>query len=174
MASIGKIIVRIVSAICTLSIAKGVLHWLAGKEIYPDRWVNNVIGLAEGAVTANPAGTWILLGFAGLLGLFVGPIIYDYIKGWRETVAKRFPAVITDSKTGKKRKKSEDKEISDSSGRPNVGLMISGDKTSHNIISGIEVEGTDVAIQIEKGATDNIVRDAKIKGPRTDKKDGER
>ncbi len=72
------IIVRIVTAICTLSIAKGILLWLAGKEIYPDRWINTMIGLAEGAVTANPAGTWVLLGLAGLLGLAIGPSIYNW------------------------------------------------------------------------------------------------
>lgn len=78
MSSIVRFIARIVGAMCTVSIAGGILLWLDGKGIYPDRWVNTVIGLAEETVTASPAGTWILLGLAGMLGLAIGPSIYDW------------------------------------------------------------------------------------------------
>ncbi|MCH7822548.1 MAG: hypothetical protein IIA07_11050 [Proteobacteria bacterium] len=73
-----KLITAIISAICTLFIAKGILLWLAGKEIYPDQWINSMIGLAEVAVAANPAGTWVLLGLAGLVGLAIGPGIHEW------------------------------------------------------------------------------------------------
>lgn len=76
----GAFAKSVCSAVCTISIAHGVLLWLGSKGIHPDQWVNKMIGVAEGAVIANPAGTWILLGLAGLLGLAFGPRIYDWGK----------------------------------------------------------------------------------------------
>ena len=68
----------VVSSICSISIAKGLLIWLETKGIHLDKWIADMIGVAESGVTSYPAITYMLLGISGLIGLAIGPSIY----GW--------------------------------------------------------------------------------------------
>ena len=69
---------RIVASICSVSIAGGFLLWLDSKDIHPEQWVAKMIGVAENGVTEYLWILLLLLGFAGLIGLFIGPLIWNY------------------------------------------------------------------------------------------------
>ena len=58
-------------------------------------------------------------------------------------------------------------------GRPNIGIRVTGNKTSDTYIESAEVESCEVGVQVDGGAKRTHIRDPKVKGPRTDKKDGD-
>jgi len=59
-----------------MSIAKGILLWLARKNTYPEQWVASMIGVAEEGLRNYPGITYIIIGLAGLFGLFIWPLLY--------------------------------------------------------------------------------------------------
>lgn len=65
---------RLASAIFCIILARGILLWLAAKQVHPEEWMAAMIGHAESAL-AQEAIQWIFLGIAGLLGLAFGPSI---------------------------------------------------------------------------------------------------
>jgi len=107
---------RILSAAFTIAIAKGVLLWLAKKQIYPDQWIASMIGSAENAVQVNQAVTWVLFGGLGFIGLLIGPSLY----GWGIRV---FGATQEHSSVPKD-KQSEELEIIEDTVEPSLLISL--------------------------------------------------
>ena len=59
------------------------------KKIYPEKLVAKMIGQAESAL-AQEAIWWVLMGIAGLLGLFLGPFLWSRYESWKNKEYKGF------------------------------------------------------------------------------------
>ena len=65
----AKYVVGILVYVSTVAVGQGVLLWLKSKGIYPEKWVQAMIGQAESAVLSESSVRWILAGLIGLVGL---------------------------------------------------------------------------------------------------------
>lgn len=56
---------RIVSGVCFLAIARGILLWLEGLGVHTDQWVASMLNWVSGP-EALAAITWTIAGIGGL------------------------------------------------------------------------------------------------------------
>lgn len=69
----GNYAIRLVGYLSVSVLGKGILLYLASKDVYPERWVFRMLGLADSAWTLGGAASWILAGTFGLIGLAFAP-----------------------------------------------------------------------------------------------------
>lgn len=67
---------RLIGAMATISLARGLLLWLDSYGIHPDQWVARMLNWATTPNTLY-AITWTIVGVCGFLGLVFGPKIVD-------------------------------------------------------------------------------------------------